>query len=143
MKYLKFISIILIITFVDLITKFIFFQKNITIIPKILLIKYSQNPGIIFGLFSNNFLITTLLPLIIIIIFIYYFTKNKIPLIPTALIISGLLGNLINRIYSGFVIDFIFIPLIPQYNISLFNIADVSLIIGVILMLVYSKEINH
>jgi len=140
MKYLKFISIILLITLIDLITKFIFFQKNLTIIPKLLLIKYSQNPGIIFGLFSNNFLITTLLPLIIIIIFIYYFTKNKIPLIPTSLIISGLLGNLINRIYSGFVIDFIFIPILPQYNIFLFNLADLSLIIGVILMLIYSKE---
>jgi len=140
MKYLKFILIIILITSIDLITKFFFFNKNFTIIPKLFLIKSSQNPGIIFGLFSNNFLITTLLPLIIITIFIYYFIKNNINLIPTALIVSGLLGNLINRIYSGFVIDFIFIPIIPQYNISLFNLSDVSLILGVILMLIYSKD---
>jgi len=139
-KYLNLISIILLITFLDLLTKFFFKGKNLILIPKILYISYSQNPGILFGLFSNNFLVTVILPLIIIIIFIYYFIKQKTLLIPIAFIIAGLLGNLIDRLIHGFVIDFIFIPIIPQYNISLFNLADFFLVLGVILILIYSRK---
>src|SRR3989344_9398135 len=139
-KYLNLISIILLITFLDLLTKFFFKGKNLILIPKILYISYSQNPGILFGLFSNNFLVTVILPLIIIIIFIYYFIKQKTLLIPIAFIIAGLLGNLIDRLIHVFVIDFIFIPIIPQYNISLFNLADFFLVLGVILILIYSRK---
>ena len=139
-NYSKFIWIILILTFLDLLTKFFFKGKNLILIPKILYISYSQNPGILFGLFSNNFLVTVILPLIIIIIFIYYFIKQKTLLIPIAFIIAGLLGNLIDRLIHGFVIDFIFIPIIPQYNISLFNLADFFLVLGVILILIYSRK---
>ena len=139
-KYLNLITIILLITFLDLFTKFFFKGKNLILIPKILYISYSQNPGILFGLFSNNFLVTVILPLIIIIIFIYYFIKQKTLLIPIAFIIAGLLGNLIDRLIHGFVIDFIFIPIIPQYNISLFNLADFFLVLGVILILIYSRK---
>jgi len=141
MKY-KFFLIIIIGVLIDQLTKFIFQYKNITLIPKILLIKYSTNPGIIFGLFPYNKIVTILIPLVIIAILAIYCFKEKKKLVEigTALVITGLLGNLIDRIIRGYVIDFIFIPVYPAYSISLFNIADSLLISGVILLIYYNLK---
>ena len=140
---------IVLIIILDLLTKFYFQFKNFTIIPKLLLIKYSENPGLIFGLFSGNNFFVYILPIIVIGLLVYLFIKEtgKIKLF-IGFIIVGLIGNLISRIIYGYVIDFIFVPIYPEYNISLFNFADFFVVLGVVLVLIYSlkrknkREIN-
>lgn len=134
-KY-KFYLILFLITIIDQATKLFFYNKYLTILPKILYIKSFTNPGAIFGLFPNNPLILIILPLLIIILLFYGYLKNK-KLWPISFIIAGLLSNIIDRIRLNHVIDFIFIPIIPKYNIALFNIADLSLIIGIILTIIF------
>ncbi len=136
-RYFKFFLIILPILILDLLTKIISQNKDITLIPKVLSITYSTNSGIVFGLFSNNLVVTYLTPLLVIGVIFYYFYKKELNLVGSAFIIAGLSGNLIDRIIHGFVIDWIFVRIYPTYNISLFNIADASLVIGIIISIYY------
>jgi len=125
----------------DQITKFLSINQNLTLIPGILLVKYDTNPGVIFGFFSNNIIMTVLLPIILIIVFLFIYFKEKIKSkllsFGIILVIAGLLGNLIDRFVYGHVIDFILIPIKPDRNISLFNFSDAFLVIGLILLLIY------
>jgi len=138
MKY-KLLILGLILIIIDQLTKFYFINKNFTVIPKILYIKYSTNPGLIFGFFSNNIFFIYVLPVLIIGILIYFYIKNTKLRIGLMLVVSGILGNLIGRIIYGYVIDFIFIPIYPPYNISLFNISDALIVFGVIYLVLKIK----
>jgi signal peptidase II len=142
-KQILFYILIIIILFLDQITKILSINKNLTLIPRLLYVKYAENPGVIFGLFKYNIIFLYVIPIAIIIFLFIYFYKNKISSLITigsSFIISGLLSNIIDRIRLGYVIDFIFIPIIPKYNISLFNFADLFLIIGVILLIYYNLK---
>lgn len=136
-----FYSLIVIVLFFDQLTKILFEYKNIIIIPDLLTIEYAENPGIIFGFFENNLLFLFLIPLFVIGLVIYYINEKEINYIGGALIIAGLAGNIIDRARLGYVIDWLFIHIIPEYNISLFNIADASLIAGIIISIyfIYKK----
>lgn len=140
MRFLKswfsrFILIIIVITLIDQITKFLFQYKNFNIINGLLLVKYSENPGLIFGLFSDNVFFLYILPFIVIFLLLIYYLKEKRELIALSLIIGGILSNTIGRAIYGYVIDFIFVPIYPKYNISLFNLADACIVIGVVLLI--------
>ena len=133
-KKIWLILISAIILFVDLLTKYVFQYKSFTLIPKLLFVKYSENFGLVFGWFSKQIFFTIVLPIVIIGIFIYLCLRSKKDYVRvgSTLIIVGILGNLINRIISGFVIDWLYIPIWASRNWSNFNLADISLIVGVI-----------
>jgi len=131
----KFLILLFVSLLIDQLTKFIFTNKNIKLFW-IFEIKYSTNPGLVFGLFANNLFFTIFLPFVIAGILVYLFFKDQIHWLGTCLIVSGLIGNIIDRIFFGYVRDFLFVKIIPEYNISLFNFADSFLVIGVILLLI-------
>ena len=56
-----------------------------------------------------------------------------------SLLIGGIIGNLIDRIVRGYVIDFISIKL-GNYNFPIFNVADILIVIGVFLLLLSSRR---
>ncbi len=120
---------------IDQLTKFIFTNKNFKIFW-IFEIKYSTNPGLVFGLFANNLFFTIFLPVAIAILLFYFFIKKQIHWLGACLAISGLIGNIIDRIIFGYVRDFFFVKIAPAYNISLFNFADTVLVVGVFILLV-------
>ena len=62
-------------------------------------------------------------------------TKNKLNLIACSLIISGSLGNLIDRVFRGYVIDFISFTLFKR-EMAIFNVADICITFGVILYII-------
>lgn len=135
-KHFYFFSAILIIVLIlDVFTKFLV-KKNIPIneslplIKNILHITRVHNTGAIWGILQNNNLILIIISIIILIILAYYFkelTRSKASNFFIALIFSGAIGNLIDRIFFGFVIDFIDLRIWP-----VFNIADSALTIGII-----------
>ncbi|QJC37601.1 hypothetical protein GJU03_00300 [Enterobacteriaceae endosymbiont of Donacia bicoloricornis] len=69
-----------------------------------------------------------------IILIIFFFIKNKNKTLSNIFILGGILGNFINRIKYGFVIDFIDIH-ISNYHFPTFNIADILIFIGIILII--------
>ena len=126
-----------ILIFLDWATKTLASNVDIELIPNFFYLAASKNPGVIFGFFPKNIFITILLPILLILILAFYFKKesSKFSITGLAFIISGLLGNLLDRILYGHVIDFIYFKIIPKYSISLFNLADSYVVIGLILII--------
>ena len=132
--------IIVILIFVDQISKYMVITKlykgSLNIIPYLLNFTYVENKGALFGLgqsFTAFFIITNI---IIVLALIFYLSKKR-KLISKSfttvliLFISGGIGNLIDRITKGFVIDFIDIS--PIFDWPVFNIADVYVVIACVL----------
>lgn len=124
----------------DRISKIITFKNRLTllndlnIIPKILTIRYTENYGIAFGLFSNSIFINYILPIFFIVLLFIYIRKinNFLFNISFVLIFSGFLGNFFDKIFYGFVVDMIFFPFMPFF---VCNLADIFIFFGVISIL--------
>lgn len=111
------------------------------LIGNILKLEYSQNTGIAFGIPIPYYILIALT--ILLIFFIIYFARNEINLnaiisrIGTAFIIGGALGNLIDRLTNGYVIDFISVWKWPN-----FNLADSLITIGILLLIIFYGKIK-
>ena len=126
----------------DQVIKFLitFLPINIkfTIIPHFFYITHIHNDGADCNIFSGYRLFLISITLLILLIIFKYIEKNnlkKIEKISFILIISGIIGNLIDRIFRGYVIDYLEFHII-NYNFPVFNIADSMIIIGFIIFLI-------
>ena len=129
---LKHYIIGIIIVLIDQLSKLLIINKKITIIPNFLNFTYTENTGGAFSL-GRNYIILAI-SLILIIGIVIYLVKNKSKItsyIPFVLIIAGSIGNLIDRIFRGFVVDFIDVNL---FNFPNFNIADICIVFGIIIL---------
>jgi len=106
------------------------------LIEDFLYITYVKNTGIAFGLFKNNNIFMIILISVIILIVLYFYNKEKNKVfslnIAITLLISGAVGNLVDRIYYGFIVDYIDFTFWPA-----FNLADSLIVIGSITLAVY------
>ena len=133
----------LIIILLDQITKILVINENIILIPNLLSFIYTQNTGTAFGIGSNNAIIIIILNIIVLGVIIKFLKERKDDvemniLISLILIASGGISNLIDRIFRGYVVDFIDVNL---FNFPNFNVADISIIIGIgILLIVIIKS---
>ena len=108
-------------------------NKNIEIIPNFFNITYTQNTGAAFGIGSINIiLIISILVVIGLIIVLIKEKKHITNYIPFVLILSGSIGNLIDRIFRGYVIDFLDFNI---FNFPNFNIADICIVVGIFILL--------
>jgi len=117
-------------------------SNKVSLIPPYLVLEYRQNSGAAFSSLQNSFvLVILILAALLVVGYIYFRILNKGPLyykIVFGLVIGGALGNVIDRIHNGgYVVDFIFFR-IPQlhFKFAVFNIADASLSIGIILVFI-------
>lgn len=127
--------IVIISILIDQISKYLVcnIKETITVIPKLLAIEYIENYGAVFGIMQGSNSILALVSLSICIAIIVYILrlkkrKEKIPL-AWYFILAGGIGNLIDRLVRGYVVDFIATPFIAT-----FNIADSLVVIGVFLI---------
>ena len=121
-----------IIVVIDQMVKISLIDKDLTIIPNFLNLTYTENTGAAFGIGTNNIIL--IFSIIMVMALIYYIKAKKIDnQIPYMLIISGAIGNMIDRIFRGFVIDYIDVNL---FNFPNFNIADICIVIGFLLLLI-------
>ena len=117
-----------------------FVKKDIIILQDVFSLSKVENEGIAFGLNKQN-MGNIGLCLIVLIVMINYLISQKDKMTPTiivflSLIISGGISNLIDRIFKGYVFDFIKIAEFP-----VFNIADICIVIGWFLFLMnFLKE---
>ena len=144
------IIIISMLIFVDQISKYLVITKlykiSLNIIPHLLNFTYVENRGALFGLGQSFTIFFLIANIIIVLALIFYMTKKRKLLsksFTTVLIlfISGGIGNLIDRITKGFVIDFLDIS--PIFDWPVFNIADIYVVIACILfsiLLLVKKE---
>lgn len=117
--------------------------ENIEIIKNIFSIIYTNNTGAAFSILLGKRIFLIVVAVLIIGVLLYYIKRNKIEkkidIIALSFIIGGSLGNLIDRIIRGYVIDFISIK-IGNYNFPIFNVADILIVIGVFLLLLSSRR---
>ncbi len=117
----------------------------ISVIGSFFRLVYVENYGIAFGMFKNKtsfFIITQMLIALVVLYVIYKFRYKSIGMtVCLSMILGGAIGNLIDRIRLGYVIDFLSFSIFPP----VFNIADSAIVVGAILlslMLVFSKDIQ-
>ena len=130
---LKHYIIGIVIVIIDQLSKILIINKKIPVIPNFLEFNYTQNTGGAFGIGRINFIL--IISIIIVIGIIVFLIKENTKItnyIPFVLLLSGSIGNLIDRIFKGYVIDFIDINILDFPN---FNIADISIVSGVIVLL--------
>lgn len=114
-------------------------------IPSIMSLTYLQNTGAAFSILENQQWLFTIITLLVIGGAIWYLIKNIkgsfLLISGLTLIIAGGLGNFIDRLRQGFVVDMFQVDFI---NFAVFNVADTYLTFGVLIMLlVIIKEENN
>ena len=140
-KILLIIFIIIISICIDQIVKQIViknvFNSSIQIIKGVLNFTYVENTGGAYGIGSNNILIFIIINIIILGILMKFAISKReeidtISLIAISLIIAGGMGNLIDRVARGYVVDFVDINPVLKYPV--FNIADIFVVTGCIVI---------
>ena len=136
---LYFASLSIFIVLIDQITKYLMlYKKKLFINNDFLLFKldFVKNYGAAFNIFSGSRVFLSLISIFFSILIIYVmFRKNTLNLFDLysySFILGGTIGNGIDRIDKGFVVDFINLNII---NFPVFNIADISINIGFIILL--------
>ncbi len=138
--YFLFILVLLV---ADQLTKAVVAQKipflsSKSIIPGFLNLTHIRNRGAIFGFFSQSgsqflYVILTLASLAALALVVFYFFKTppseRLMIISLSLILAGALGNMIDRMFRGYVIDFMDFY-VKKWHWPSFNIADASITIG-------------
>ncbi|MBD5137971.1 MAG: signal peptidase II [Ruminococcus sp.] len=105
---------------------------------EILGLRYTENTGAAFSSFSGaRWFLTgfTVIMLAALLIFVIkYKTKNTFFLVSAVMIMSGGVGNLIDRIRQGYVVDYLDVKL---FNFAIFNFADICVVLGAVFMLIF------
>lgn len=137
-----FLILALVIALVDQIIKYFVIQNlrpvhSVTAIPHILDLTYVENRGVAFGMLKDNRWIFVAFTSVVIIAFIYLLIKygntSKLFSISAMLIIGGGIGNLIDRIFFGFVVDYLSLSFFPPVC----NFADYCISAGTVLLVIY------
>lgn len=123
---------------------------GIPVIFNVFHLTYVENTGIAFGMLENKRVIFIALSLIILIVLtVYYFKTERRDVwlkLGTALIFSGSIGNLIERISKGYVVDFLDVRIL---NFPVFNVADIAVCAGAVALIIHflfmdnKKETNE
>ena len=135
------IALFILLLVLDLVTKFVFvdkLNKEYVLLGDLLVISPTQNFGAGFSILQKQtwlLISLTLLFLICMVVFnVKYKSKSKLYQTASAFIFAGAIGNLVDRIFFGYVRDFIYLKFI---NFPIFNFADMFLTFGVIMLFVY------
>ncbi len=144
-KFFIFFTISLFVIFIDQILKYIVAKKlpygePLKIMGNYIWITYIKNPFGVWGISFPKWFPYEVIVLIIILILILFliFKKKKNYIIPYSLLFGGAIGNLIDRLRFKAVIDFIDIGISENLRWPIFNIADSSITIGIIILFLIS-----
>lgn len=111
--------------------------ESIPVINNIFNLTYVENRGAAFGMLQNNQTVFIVVAAIASCYGLYYLHTKKVNNIGKTgiiLVISGAIGNLIDRVRLGFVVDYLDFHIIWNY---VFNLADCFVVVGTILLCIY------
>ena len=149
MKNLIWIAITLFIIFTDQLSKYLIVKNvnhgnHIPVIDEFFYITHHENTGAAWGILQNRLYILIPLTVVftIIIGYILFKTKNKILKLSLSFVLGGAIGNFIDRVSKGKVVDFLDFYF-GNYNFPTFNIADTFIVLGTIILAVYILFFNE
>lgn len=115
--------------------------NEISIIKGFFAFSYLENRGAAFGILQNKLIFLTIITLLIMGGIVFYLIKykpvSKLIRISLSLILSGAIGNLIDRVWYKYVVDFILVHYKNIYYFPTFNVADMLVVIGTGLLIIY------
>lgn len=114
-------------------------ERIIPVIEGVFELHYTENRGVAFGMLQGQLWLFVPMTLLIVALFGIMLLRSplrhyKLFTIPAVMIIAGAIGNLIDRILYGYVIDFLYFKLI---DFPIFNFADCCVVIGAILLVIF------
>jgi signal peptidase II len=121
-----------------------YYGERLVVIPGVLDLTHVRNPGGAFSLFADGpfewrmtfFVGATLLAILLLVLFLVrHEEKDWLTPLALGLVMAGAVGNLIDRIAYGEVIDFLDVHLWAGYTWPTFNVADSAIVLGVLLLL--------
>ena len=140
-RHLLIFSAAFLVILIDQISKFairnsMHLSQSIPVVKNIFYITYLQNLGAGFGILQQQRLLLILVSAAVVCIILFYSKKigkkDRLLQVISGIVLGGTIGNLIDRIIYGYVIDFLDFMIWP-----VFNIADSAVTIGIILLIVY------
>lgn len=147
-----YLAIIIFGIFLDQITKYFaasqLVGKSVFIIDNFFYLTYLENKGAAFGILQDSRVFFVLFTILVLIGITYYAYKHRgsmhrIEKFALAFLLSGALGNFIDRLLNGYVVDFFGLILPFNYHFPIFNVADLLVTAGCILFLIDAFFINN
>lgn len=110
---------------------------KVPFIGSLLTLTYVENRGAAFGMMQNMSWLFAIITVLMIALFFYIIIKKKITskffIACTVLIVGGGVGNLIDRIFRGFVVDYLQLSFFPYVC----NLADYCITVGAVMLIIY------
>ena len=122
----------------SLIEIFIDLEESITVIPNFFYLTVAHNTGGAWSIFSNHsylLIIASIIAIILLIKFMFGFKNNLRNNLAFAFLFGGIFSNLADRLFLGYVRDFLDFKIFG-YDYPIFNIADITIVVGVFLLLI-------
>ena len=127
----------------DLLFKYLVstYLTTVNIIDNFFSLTYVLNDGAAFSLFASRTYLLILIALLCLFFIIYELKSNlddRILSIGYSLALAGLLGNFLDRLTDGYIIDYLAFKIL-NLNFPIFNFADILIVVGIIIVII--KEI--
>lgn len=142
-SYIIIATIIVVGIVLDLVSKklfadyFLTHNNPIVVIPNFFVFTFVKNTGAAYGLFGDSTIMLSIVSIVFVVAFVVFdifnHKNNWLYVLGIGFIISGAIGNLVDRLFLGYVRDFISIKLFS----FVFNLADLFITVGVICFLIY------
>ena len=113
------------------------YEGEVAIIKNVLHFTYVENRGMAFGLLADHrwiFLVASVVGIALVAVYLFKFTKRPLSRVALAMIVGGGIGNMIDRVRLGFVVDFIDFCAF-EFWVWVFNIADAAVCVGAALFM--------
>ena len=108
------------------------YEGQVVLIPGVLNFTYVENRGMAFGLLSEHrwvFLVLSTVGIALMSLYLWYYAKTTLARVGLSLVIAGGIGNMIDRLILGFVVDFIDFCAF-DFWVWVFNVADAAVCVG-------------
>ncbi len=130
---------------IDQATKFIIINiiehgGEVEIIPSFFSLAYVRNYGAAFSILQNNLLFLISASVVALVVIIFMFIKDaplkKYDIFVYAMLIGGIVGNLVDRVFRGYVVDFLSFDIFG-YHFPVFNLADTFIVCSIAYILIF------
>ena len=122
-------------------------NKSIDVLPPVLNLRYGENRGVNFGLFGSESEVTrwmligvAVLICLTVVLWVARNAQPKIVHIASGLLIGGALGNVFDRVYYGYVLDFLNTSCCGWTNPTVYNVGDIFIFAGALGLVFFAKD---
>lgn len=120
-------------------------NTSITIIDNFFYLTNAHNDGAAFSILSGNVIFLILMTIISLVVIYFFFIKDKntskIETIFISMLLGGIIGNFLDRLIHGYVIDYLE-TIIFNYHFPIFNFADTCIVLGIIGIMIVGIKNN-